>query len=71
MEHHPAKAGEAAAAAGGEHLVGIAAAAVQGKEIHGAQAVPVVLLAEHIAVYAENAHIAGARFTYTTDSSRI
>ena len=49
MEHHPAKAGEAAAAAGGEHLVGIAAAAVQGKEIHGAQAVPVVLLAEHIA----------------------
>lgn len=74
MEHHPTEAGEAAVAAGSEHLVGIAAAAVQRKKVHGTHGVPVVLLAEHVPIHAEDAHVAGAQGIMVHihhDSSRI
>ena len=61
MEHHPAEAGEAAAAAGGKHLICVAATAIEGKEIHSAHRVPVILLAEHVPIHAEDSHIAGAQ----------
>ena len=59
MEHHSAEAGKAAAAAGGKHLVSIAAAAVEGEQIHCTHGVPVILLAQHVPVHAEDAHVTG------------
>ena len=55
MEHDPAEAGETASAAGGQQHVGVGPAAVQAEQIHHAQGVPVILLAHHVAVHAENA----------------
>ena len=58
MEHDPAEAGQGPSAAGGQQYVGVGPAAVQTEQIHHAQGVPVILLAHHVAVHAENAHVA-------------
>ena len=58
MEHHPAEAGQAAAAAPVEYHVHIRALPVQGEQVYHTQRIPVVLLAQHIAVHAEDAHVA-------------
>ena len=58
MDHDAAKAGEAASAATVEHHVHVGTAAVQGKKVDHAEGVAEILLAQHIAVHAEDAHIA-------------
>ena len=58
MDHDAAKAGKAAAAAPVEHHVHVGAAAVQGEKVDHAEGVAEILLAEHIAVHAEDTHVA-------------
>ena len=58
MEHDAPEAGEAPPAALVKDHVHVGAEAVQREQVDHAEAVPVILLAQHIAVHAENAHIA-------------
>ena len=58
VHHHAAKTGHETAAAGSQYHIRILSLPVQGEEIGDAKGIAVVLLAQHTAVHAENAHIA-------------
>ena len=57
VHHHPAETGQTPPAAPVEHHIHIGPVTVEGKQIHHAQRVAVILLAQHIPIHAKNAHI--------------
>ena len=59
MHDDPSEADQRTAARGRQDHVGVCPAAIQGEQIHDPGGILVILLAEHIAIDAENADVPG------------
>ena len=61
VEDHTAETHQCPPASGGQHQVRVGPRPVQGEQIHRPGGVLVILLAEHLAVHAEDAHVPGSQ----------